>query len=94
MQPQDAIDLGRDALLSGFVSVLPLLLVALGIALVIGILQSMFQIQESSVAVIPKLLLSAIVLVLLLPWISDRLLDFSRSHFERPLLIGATHEGE
>ncbi|MBX3417383.1 MAG: flagellar biosynthetic protein FliQ [Pirellulaceae bacterium] len=94
MNPQDAVDLGRDALLSGFFSIVPLLLIGLGIALLIGIIQSMFQIQETSVAVIPKLLLMLLVLVLLLPWLSERMVDLGRSHFQSPLLIGGMLDKE
>jgi flagellar biosynthesis protein FliQ len=94
MNPQDAVDLGRDALLSGFFSIVPLLLIGLGIALLIGLIQSMFQIQETSVAVIPKLLLMLLVLVLLLPWLSERMVDLGRTHFQSPLLIGGMPDKE
>ncbi len=87
MNPQDAVDLTREAILSGLLSVAPLLIVGLIIAVAIGFLQSMFQIQEQSIAVIPKLLLMFVVIALALPWLSERMTDISRTHFERPLLI-------
>jgi flagellar biosynthesis protein FliQ len=87
MNPQDVVDMGREAILSGLISVAPLLIIGLVIAVAIGLLQSMFQIQEQSIAVIPKLLLMFVVIALALPWLSERMLDFSRTHFERPILI-------
>ncbi len=87
MNPQDAVDMGREAILSGLFSVAPLLIIGLIVAVAIGLLQSMFQIQEQSIAVIPKLLLMFVVIVLALPWLSERMLDLSRNHFERPVLI-------
>ena len=89
MNPQDAVDLGREAILSGLLSVAPLLIVGLVIAVAIGFLQSIFQIQEQSIAVIPKLLLMFVVLAIALPWLSERAKDLTRSHLERPLLISS-----
>ena len=60
----------------------PLLLTSLLIGLVIGFFQSMTQIQEVSLNFVPKLLILSVVAVLLYPWMSEVLLNFTRSMLE------------
>lgn len=45
--------------------------------LVIGLLQALTQIQEQTVAFVPKLFAMLLVLVLTLPWVLTRLLEYS-----------------
>ena len=60
----------------------PLLLTSLLIGLVIGFFQSMTQIQEVSLNFVPKLLILSVVAVLLYPWMSEVLLNFTRGMLE------------
>ncbi len=57
------------------------LLPILGIALIVGILISVFQaatsIQEMTLTFIPKLLVTAVVIVFLMPWIFEKLITFT-----------------
>lgn len=93
MNPQDAVDMGREAIWSGLLIVAPILLIGLLLAIAIGIVQSMFQIHEQSIAVIPKLILMTIVLILCLPWISEKMMDYSRDQFQQPQLLSVQQGG-
>jgi flagellar biosynthetic protein FliQ len=57
------------------------LLPILGIALIVGILISVFQaatsIQEMTLTFIPKLLVTAVAIVFLMPWIFEKLITFT-----------------
>jgi flagellar biosynthesis protein FliQ len=55
----------------------PILLVTLVVGLAIGIFQAVTSIQEMTLAFIPKILVSILVLVLTFPWIMNKLLDFT-----------------
>lgn len=87
MDTQSAIDLGREAILTAMTLALPILLVGLVLSLGLGFLQSLFQVHDQSVSYIPKVLLMIIAVALALPWMSDRLIDFSKQQLERPRLI-------
>lgn len=81
METFSAIDLGREALTTAIMVVAPLLALALGLAVVLGFLQSLFQVHDQTVSYVPKLVLMLVGLALGLPWMSDRLLDYSRKQF-------------
>ncbi len=77
MEPQDAIDLAREAIWLGLLVSAPVLLTGMVAGLVIGLLQALTQIQEQTVAFVPKLFAMLLVLVLTLPWVLTRLLEYS-----------------
>ncbi len=85
MQPQDAVDLGREALWFALQLGGPVLLVILVVSLVIGFLQSMTQIQDSAISAIPRIAIVLVVLALGLPWLGERLVDYTREHWQQPI---------
>ena len=56
MHPQDAVDLGREALVIATLIAAPVLLAGMLVGLLIGLLQALTQIQEQTVAFVPKLI--------------------------------------
>jgi len=62
---------------------LPLLAVILIVGLVISILQVVTQVQDPSIAFVPKLLLFGTALALLAPWMLGRLTGFGVAMFAR-----------
>lgn len=82
MQPQDAIDLGREALVVATLIAAPVLIAGMLVGLLIGLIQALTQIQEQTVAFVPKLLAMVIALGLSLPWILTRLIEYSRELIE------------
>ncbi len=76
-------DAARSAMMLGLEVVLPVLGVLLVVGLVVGTLQAATQVQDQSVGFVLKLMGVATVLVLLLPWMLDRLAVFSTDLFER-----------
>jgi flagellar biosynthetic protein FliQ len=77
-----AVDLCRSTLMAAVVIAAPLLLVGMAAGLVVGLLQALTQIQDQTVAFVPKILAMAAVLVACLPWLMTRLVDFTRQVFE------------
>jgi flagellar biosynthetic protein FliQ len=78
MDAQTAIDLGRDALWMSLLVAAPVLLAGLAVGLLIGLMQALTQIQEQTVAFVPKLIAMVVVLALCLPWLLDQLIEYSR----------------
>jgi flagellar biosynthesis protein FliQ len=68
----------------------PPLLVALGVGLVISLLQAITQINEATLAFVPKVLAIGAALVLLGPFMAFTLLDYAHVLFDRLVAIGGT----
>jgi flagellar biosynthesis protein FliQ len=62
---------------------LPLLAVILIVGLLVSVLQVVTQIQDPSIAFVPKLIVFGIVLVLLAPWMLSQLTSFGIAMFAR-----------
>lgn len=77
MDAQIAIDLTRQAILESLVVVAPVLICGLLVALVLGLLQALTQIQEQSITFVPKLVAMMLVLGWSLPWVISRLVQYS-----------------
>ena len=78
MSPEYVIKLGQDTLLLVLYLGGPVLVVALVIGLAVSIFQAVTQVHEMTLTFIPKIMAVGITLVLILPWILQRMLDFTR----------------
>ncbi len=68
---------------------LPLLLVGLILGLVVSVFQAVTQIQEQTLAFIPKIIAIAAVLVILGPWMLGQVLSYTSNLYESiPALVG------
>lgn len=79
MTPNEAIDLVRDAILMSLIVAAPLLLVGMVVGLGIGLIQTLTQIQDQTVSTVPKLVAMTIAIIICLPWLTDRMLEYSRN---------------
>jgi flagellar biosynthesis protein FliQ len=70
------INLATQAMTLGFEVAGPILLVGLVIGLAVSLFQAVTQIQEQSLSFIPKILGLAAVIIILGPWMLDRLMDY------------------
>lgn len=77
MDPQHAVDIGRDALLVTTLVAAPVLLAGMVVGLIVGLLQALTQVQEQTVAFVPKLLAMILALGFTMPWILAQLVDYS-----------------
>lgn len=78
MDPQLAVDLGREALVIAALISAPVLIAGMVVGMAVGLIQALTQIQEQTVAFVPKLIAMALVLGLSLPWVLTRLIEYSR----------------
>ena len=76
MTPETVLTLGRQGLEVMLVTSAPILAVILLIGLVISILQALTQINESTLSFVPKLVFSAMTLVITGPWMLTTLTDY------------------
>ena len=77
MNAQDAVDLGREALMITLLVGSPVLVAGMLVGLLIGLLQAVTQVQEQSVSFVPKLVAMILVLSLTLPWLISQMVQYS-----------------
>jgi flagellar biosynthetic protein FliQ len=76
MNSMTVMSLVYQAMLVALKMAAPLLLVVLTVGLVISIFQAATQINEMTLAFVPKLLAAGVALVLLGPWLINTMVDF------------------
>ena len=77
MDPQEAIDLARQALWTTMIVGSPVLVAGMIVGLVIGLFQALTQIQEQSVVFVPKIIVMLLVLSISLPWLIAQMLQYT-----------------
>lgn len=67
----------------------PLLVVGLVVGVVVSVFQAITQIQEQSLSFIPKIVATAVVIVVAGPWMLNQLLGYTEELFRSiPALVG------
>ncbi len=69
MTPEHLISIVRETLTTALEIALPFLLVTLIVGLLVALLQHVMHIQELTLTFVPKIVITAILLVVLFPWI-------------------------
>ncbi|MGV6852445.1 MAG: flagellar biosynthesis protein FliQ [bacterium] len=77
MDADTVIEIGQQALFAAAATAAPVLLTALGIGLVIGMLQAATQIQEMTLSFIPKLLGMVLAITIFGTYMLDTLVTFT-----------------
>ena len=77
MGADDALELMRQLLWNSLVVSAPVLVAALAVGLIISVLQVATQLQEMTLTYVPKLLVAALVLMALGPWMIHRITRFA-----------------
>jgi flagellar biosynthetic protein FliQ len=82
------VDLARNAIMLALLVAGPMLVVALLVGLTVSVLQAVTQIQEQTLAFLPKLIGVAAVFLLALPWIIQLMVKYTTELFRSlPSLI-------
>ncbi len=72
-----AVDIGREALWVAVKVSFPILMVGLVVGVIVSVLQAATQVQEQTLAFIPKMFVVVATLFLLMPWILGTLVDYT-----------------
>lgn len=81
------IDVFSEAIKTILLLASPMLLSALTIGLLVAIFQATTQIQEATLAFVPKVLVIFLVLIIVGPWLIQSLYEFTMSVFDKIDLI-------
>lgn len=83
MDAATVVDIGRGALWAVMMISAPLLLVALGVGLFIGVIQAATSINEMTLSFIPKLIAIGLALSLFGGWQLAMLMDYTKDIYKR-----------
>jgi flagellar biosynthesis protein FliQ len=89
VSPEFVIKLGQEALTLILYVGGPILIVALVVGLAVSIFQAVTQVHEMTLTFIPKIIAVGMTLTLILPWMMQRMIDFTTNLLLAiPTLIG------
>ena len=83
MTEVEVLDISRDAIFTLLKVVTPLLLVALCIGLIVGIFQALTQIQEATLAFVPKIIGVFVAIILLFPFMFSQMKNLTEGLFDK-----------
>ncbi|CAB5699398.1 Flagellar biosynthetic protein FliQ [Delftia tsuruhatensis] len=89
MTAQYVLTFGREALMLLLMISLPVLGVVLAVGLAVSVFQAVTQVQEATLAFVPKLIAAVLVFAIAGPWMLSTLVDFIRRTLETiPQAVG------
>lgn len=88
MTGAEVLDVARDSIWTLLICAAPMMVVALVVGVAISLLQALTQIQEMTLAFIPKILALFVTILLALPFIGDVLQSYMARIAERIVSSG------
>jgi flagellar biosynthetic protein FliQ len=82
MDPQEVVDIGREALFQSLTVALPVLLAGVVVGLIVSFVQALTQINDQTVTFVPKMVAMLAVLAFTMPWLLQSLMEYTRGLFE------------
>ena len=79
--PEQATELIRETLVLALLVSAPMLLIGMAVGIVVSLFQAVTQIQEQTLTFVPKIAAMIVAAILLMPWISTRLLEYATEIF-------------
>jgi flagellar biosynthetic protein FliQ len=83
LSADQALDFLNEMLWAGLIVAAPVLLAMLVVGLLISVLQVTTQIQEVTLSYVPKILVSAFILIAIGPWMMGRVTAFAMSLYQQ-----------
>lgn len=88
MNEVEVIEVGREAVMTIIIAAGPLMAIALSVGLIVSLFQALTQIQEMTLAFVPKIIAIFGASIMLAPFIVATLNTLTRSMFDRIIAIG------
>ena len=86
MNVDQATDLIRHTLVLALTISAPMLLIGLAVGILVSLFQAVTQIQEQTLTFIPKIAAMTVAAIVLMPWIAQRLLEYTSHMFSTGLM--------
>ncbi len=82
MTPEFVISVGREAMQVAFLLAAPPLITALVVGLAVSVFQAVTQIQEMTLAIIPKMVAILVALIIAFPWLLETITVYTTNVFK------------
>jgi flagellar biosynthetic protein FliQ len=86
--PLEAIEIARGGLIVLLKMGAPVMLIALTVGLTISLVQALTQIQEMTLAFVPKILVIFLTIMMFLPFMLRTLMTYTETLFDRMVSLG------
>ena len=86
MSLHEATELIRHTLIMALIVSAPMLIIGLVVGVVVSLLQALTQIQEQTLAFVPKIVAMVAAVILLFPWMGHYLVDYASQMFGSGML--------
>ncbi|MAZ02230.1 MAG: flagellar biosynthetic protein FliQ [Sneathiella sp.] len=83
MSPTDVVDVVREAIWVLLAVAAPVMLVALGVGLVIALIQALTQVQEMTLVFVPKILAIFLSLIIFMPFMISSMIGLMEQIAQR-----------
>jgi flagellar biosynthesis protein FliQ len=88
MSEEFIVHMFREAFYTALLVSAPVLLASLVVGLLISVFQAATSVQEFTLTFVPKIVVVAIILVLMLPWMIDTMVGFTQNLFQQIPTLG------
>lgn len=88
MEMADVLEVSRGAIWEIVIISAPVMLIGLGVGLVISLIQALTQIQEMTLAFVPKILIIFLSLLVFMPFMMTSLIEFTQLLADRIVGLG------
>lgn len=88
MDTAQVVDISRDAIIVMIRLAAPVMMVGLGVGLIVALFQALTQIQEMTLAFVPKILAIFVASLLLMPFMIQTMSDFMQQLIDMIIGLG------
>jgi len=88
MNEADAIEIGREAVITMLTMSTPIMLLGLAVGLVISLFQALTQLQEMTLVFVPKIIIVFAGLIFFLPFMLNTINAFMQSIADKIISLG------
>ena len=88
MNEVEAIEVGREAVMTMLTMSVPIMAVALGVGLIISLFQALTQLQEMTLTFVPKIVVVFFALLAMVPFMLATLVEFTEQLADRMIGLG------
>ena len=76
-----ALDMGREALLTALIIAGPVLCVGVIVGITVSLIQTITQLSDQTLSLVPKILAMVTATVFFVPWLATRLVEYAQAMF-------------
>ncbi|MBT5266763.1 MAG: flagellar biosynthesis protein FliQ [Rhodospirillaceae bacterium] len=88
MNELEALEVGRDAIITMLTMATPIMVIGLVVGLMISLFQALTQLQEMTLVFVPKILVVFGAVIVLAPFMLSTLMGFTASLADRIIALG------